>query len=45
MLKTYDVKCGTVGISPDGDETILFPTEDEAIEYLKEQQESDDSED
>ena len=44
MLKTYDVKCGTVGISPSGDETMLFPTEEEAIEYLKEQ-EGEDSED
>ena len=41
MLKTYDVKCGTVGILQDGDETILFPTEEEAIEYLREQEEED----
>ena len=41
MLKTYDVKCGTVGILPDGKETILFPTEEEAVEYLKEQEEED----
>lgn len=42
MLKTYDVKCGTVAILPDGDKTILFPTEDEAIEYLREQEEDSD---
>ena len=36
MLKTYDVKCGTVGILPDGEETMLFPTDEEATEYLRE---------
>ena len=44
MYKTYDVKCGTVAVLPDGDKTMLFPTEDEAIEYLREH-ESEDSED
>lgn len=41
MLKTYDVKCGTVGILPDGDETMLFPTEEEAIEYIREKEQED----
>ena len=41
MFKTYDVKCGTIGILPDGKETMLFPTEDEAIEYLKEKEKED----
>ena len=36
-IKTFDVKCGTVGIMPDGNETILFPTEEEAKEYIREQ--------
>ena len=44
MEKTYDVKCGTVGILPDGNETMLFPTEDEAIEYIREQQDEDEDE-
>ena len=34
-IKTFDVKCGTVGILPDGNETILFPTEEEAKEYIE----------
>lgn len=34
-IKTFDVKVGTVGILPDGEETILFPTEDEATEYIR----------
>ena len=45
MCKTYDVKCGTVGILPDGKETMLFATEDEAIEYIREQKEDEDPED
>lgn len=36
-IKTFDVKCGTVGIMPDDNETILFPTEEEAKEYIREQ--------
>lgn len=43
MEKTYDVKCGTVGIMPDGSKTILFPTEEEAIEYIREEQQEEDS--
>lgn len=42
MLKTYDVKCGTVGIMDDG-KKILFPTEQEAEEYYNEIKESEDS--
>lgn len=34
-IKTFDVKVGTVGILPDGNETMLFPTEDEATEYIR----------
>lgn len=41
MCKTYDVKCGTVAVLPDGNETMLFPTEEEAIEYIREQEEED----
>ena len=36
-IKTFDVKCGTVGILPDGKKTMLFPTEEEAEEYIREQ--------
>lgn len=43
MEKTYDVKCGTVGILPDGKTTMLFPTEEEAIEYIRERQDEEDS--
>ena len=46
MCKTYDVKCGTVGILPDGKKTLLFPTENEAEEYIKELENNvDDEED
>lgn len=41
MCKTYDVKCGTVGILPDGKKTILFPTEEEAVEYIREQEQEE----
>ena len=41
MYKTYDVKCGTVAVLPDGENTMLFPTEEEAIEYLREQEDED----
>lgn len=43
-IKTYDVKVGTVGILPDGNETMLFPTEEEATEYIRdlEEKESED---
>ena len=34
-IKTFDVKCGTVGILPGGNETMLFPTEEEAKEYIE----------
>ena len=44
MEKTYDVKCGTVAILPDGEKTMLFPTEEEAVEYIREK-EGEDSED
>lgn len=44
MEKIYDVKCGTVAILPDGKKTMLFPTEEEAIEYIREK-EDEDSED
>ena len=45
MEKTYDVKCGTIGILPDGKKTMLFPTEEEAMEYIREEKEDEDSED
>ena len=41
MLKTYDVKCGTVGIIDDG-KKILFPTEEEAEEYYEEMNSEED---
>lgn len=44
MEKTYDVKCGTVGILPDGKTTMVFATDDEATEYIREQQEEDSDE-
>lgn len=44
-IKTFDVKCGTVGIMPDGNETMLFPTEEEAEEYIREKLNEEDSED
>jgi hypothetical protein len=37
-IKTYDIKCGTVGILPDGNKKMVFPTEDEAVEYIREEQ-------
>ena len=43
-IKTYDVKCGTVGILPNGEKSMVFPTEDEAIEYIREQQNEDSDE-
>lgn len=39
MCKTYDVKVGTVGY--DEEESILFPTEEEAEEYFKEKESED----
>lgn len=40
-IKTYDIKCGTVGILPDGNKTMVFPTEDEATEFIREQLNND----
>ena len=42
MCKTYDVKNGTIGY--DDEEKLLFPTEEEAIQYFREK-EDEDSED
>lgn len=44
-IKTYDVKSGTVAILPDGKSTMIFPTEEEAVEYLREEMEEEDSSD
>ena len=35
-IKTYDIKSGVVLILPDGSGTMVFPTEEEAVEYLRE---------
>ena len=44
-IKTDDIKCGTVGILPDGNKTMVFPTDTEATEYIREQLNNEDEED
>ena len=38
MLKSYDVKVGTIGFVDD-EKKMLFPTDDEYTEYMRDQEE------
>lgn len=39
MLKSYDVKVGTIGFVDD-EKKMLFPTDDEYAEYMRDQENS-----
>ena len=41
MDKSYDIKCGIIGILPDG-KKMLFPTEEEYNEFMQEQEDEED---
>ena len=41
MIKTFDVKCGTVLVLPNG-KKMLFATEEEAVEYIRSMEEDSD---
>lgn len=44
MLTSYDVKVGTIGFV-EGEKKMLFPTDDEYTEYMREQEEENHEED
>lgn len=41
MIKTYNISTGTIGFVNEDEKKMEFPTDEEATEYIREEQQED----